>query len=83
MSLRYVCDGGCGETTDDPASFKKFGIAREAHYCETCAPAVEKYYADRDVLHDKLAAAWWKDLGKLESAWKKAYSEGRLPDEAP
>ena len=82
MSLRYLCDGGCGAVTDDSAGFKKFGIAHEAHYCETCTPDVEKHYAGRDALHDKLASAWWKDLAKLESAWKKAYPDGRLPDEA-
>ena len=83
MSLRYLCDGGCGAVTDDPENFKKFGFAHETHYCEKCAPGVEKMIADRDKLHDKLAEAWWKGLAKLEGDWEKKHADGRLPDVAP
>lgn len=83
MSLRYLCDGGCGAQTDNVGEFKKFGFAIEAHYCGKCAPDIEKHFAARDKLHDKLAESWFKGLAKIEAEWRKANPEGRLPDEAP
>ncbi len=76
MSIRLVCDGGCGETTDDHSSFEKRGYAEQRHYCKKCVVEVDKYLKERDSLHTKLAKEWSDGMKKLQ----KEHNGGLLPD---
>ena len=70
MSIRLVCDGGCGETTDDHSSFNERGHAEKRHYCKLCVIAVDTFLKERDKLHTKLAKDWADRMESLKKDYK-------------
>lgn len=79
MAIFFKCDG-CGKELP-PDSAKEFGLVRKCQYCDECAPAVEKFFTDRDGLHESLAAKWASGVARLKKQFAKDLPNGRLPDE--
>lgn len=80
MSIRLVCDGGCGETTDDHSSFEERGHADKRQYCKQCVKGVDIYLKARDELHTQLAKTWADGMQELNGAYNMEYENGLLPD---
>ena len=80
MGLAAICDGGCGATTEKVADFIKLGQVKPGYYCRECAESVRAYFAERDKLHEKVAAVWRRGLKRFEEKWRKEHKGGTLPD---
>ena len=80
MSIRLVCDGGCGETTDDHSSFEERGFAEKRHYCKKCVKDVDIVLKGRDKLHTDLAKMWREGMQAIEGGYHLENENGLLPD---
>lgn len=80
MGLAAICDGGCGATTEKVEDFVKLGLVKPAYYCKECSESVRAYFAERDKLHEKVAAEWKRGLKHFEEKWCKEHKGGVLPD---
>lgn len=52
MALVQVCDG-CGKRSSEP--LLRVGVIRRGDYCSGCQDAAERYLAERDALHTRVA----------------------------
>lgn len=60
--IRVSCDG-CDLDVED---FEELGFFDKHQYCPACATLAKEFLEKRDILHDKIAARWTRDLGKLK-----------------
>ncbi len=78
MAIFYACDA-CGYAMKEgPALTAGLVVVRQ--YCETCAPSVKLYEADRNQLHKDVAEEWAKKSTQIRDDWLEAHPDGQLPD---
>ena len=81
MAILIVCDG-CGEIDhggeDQPHTER--GFVHKKQFCPACNDVAGEYYGALDVLHDKTAAKFQKDVAKLKRDFFSAHPDFNLPD---
>lgn len=81
MAILIVCDG-CGEIDrgDENQPHRARGFVHTKHFCEACGAIADEYYSAFDVLHDKIAVKFQKDVAKLKRDFFSAHPDFNLPD---
>lgn len=73
-----TCDG-CGKSD---VEISEVGYAHPVDYCASCVDSYQRIIVKpRDEFHTDLAKQWNAFIDSLESDWKKAHPNGRLPDQ--
>lgn len=80
MPITIECDGGCGESNDDPKNFKEFGLVDRTFYCGECSKVAEEFLNTVDDLHENMAKRWRNGLKKLKKQFEKSHAGFTLPD---
>lgn len=77
MAYKYICDG-CKMAQDKVEGMTPVGHVIKKIYCPKCHGTCKEYLAEVDILHEKTALKFKKELAKV----RKSYSDRDfdLPD---
>lgn len=80
MSYQLICDGGCGESTEDSKDFEERGLDDKKQYCKGCIGVVDEFIEKRNSIHNKIQKIWIEDMDELTKEYQEEFPDVRLPD---